>query len=120
MEQPRPRFDAEGRRVCQPLSDRCLTISFENFSSVADRVAVGGYARAEAVLACVRARAATTLVTEAKTSLTDTTYQQILTLVRDKPRPATQLRAEPFWGRQARPTLRLSGDTWVSSWQNVA
>lgn len=60
------------------------------------------------------------LVTEAKTSLTDTTYQQILTLVRDKPRPATQLRAEPFWGRQARPTLRLSGDTWVSSWQNVA
>jgi DNA-binding transcriptional regulator LsrR (DeoR family) len=61
-------FDAEGRRICRPLSDRCLTISFEDFSAVADRVAVGGHARAEAVLACVRARAATTLVTDAKTA----------------------------------------------------
>ena len=60
------------------------------------------------------------LVVGAKTILSDSSYQQILMLVRDKPRPATQLRAEPFWGRQARPTLRLSGDTWVSSWQNVA
>ena len=46
-------------------------------------------------------------------SWSDSSYQQILMLVRDKPCLATQLRAEPFWGRQARPTLRLSGDTCV-------
>lgn len=61
-------FDADGRRICESLSDRCLTIGFEAFSAIADRVAVGGQARAEAVLACVRARAATTLVTDARTA----------------------------------------------------
>ncbi len=60
------------------------------------------------------------LVVGAKTILSDSSYQQILMLTRDRVRPATQVRAEPFWGRQARPTLRLSGDTWVSNWQNVA
>ncbi len=61
-------FDAGGQRICRSLSERCLTISYEDFSVVPDRVAVGGYARAEAVLACVRAKAATTLVTDAKTA----------------------------------------------------
>lgn len=61
-------FDADGRRICRSLSERCLTISYEDFIIVPDRVAVGGYARADAVLACVRAKAATTLVTDAKTA----------------------------------------------------
>jgi hypothetical protein len=60
------------------------------------------------------------LVVGTKTILSDSSYQQVLMLARDRSRPATQVRAEPFWGRQARPTLRLSGDTWVSNWQNVA
>lgn len=61
-------FDARGRRICQSLSDRCLTIPFDDFSAVADRVAVGGSARAQAVLACVKAKAATTLVTDSRTA----------------------------------------------------
>jgi len=61
-------FDASGRRICKPLSDRCLTIPFDSFSAVTDRVAVGGSARAEAVLACVKAKAATTLVTDSRTA----------------------------------------------------
>lgn len=61
-------FDSDGQRICRTLSERCLTISYEDFIVVPDRVAVGGYARADAVLACVRAKAATTLVTDAKTA----------------------------------------------------
>ena len=61
-------FDARGRRVCRSLSDRCLTIPFDILEAVEDRVAVGGSARAEAVLACVKAKAATTLVTDARTA----------------------------------------------------
>ncbi|WP_103870782.1 sugar-binding transcriptional regulator [Bosea lathyri] len=61
-------LDASGRRICQSLSDRCLTIPFDCLNAVADRVAVGGSARAQAVLACVRAGAATTLVTDSRTA----------------------------------------------------
>jgi DNA-binding transcriptional regulator LsrR (DeoR family) len=62
-------LDGWGQRVFTQLSERCLNIPYQLLARVPDRIAVGGgTARHHAVLACIRARLATTLVTDAETA----------------------------------------------------
>lgn len=61
-------LDAWGHVVCEDLSARCLTIGYQQLRAVNDRVVIGIGGRQQAVLACVRAGLATTLITDSATA----------------------------------------------------